>query len=88
MSWFNSIYAEDIPHRAKSVYMYLYERSNGNGGCWYAINTIAGDLKISRSTVKRALHDLVAAGRVEVSARYRENGSCTSNLYRTMRERG
>ena len=86
MSWFDSIYAEDIPHRAVAVYVYLRDRANGYGECWYAINTIAGDLKPSRPTVKRALHDLVDAGRVQVSPRYRENGSCTSNLYRTMRE--
>ena len=86
MSWFNSIYAEDIPHRALAVYVYLRDRANGDDECRYAINTIAHDLKISRSTVKRALHDLVDAGHVEVSPRDRAHGSCTSNLYRTMRE--
>ena len=28
MSYFGTIYAEDIPHRAKTVYMYLKDRSN------------------------------------------------------------
>ncbi len=82
MSYFGSIYAEDIPHRAKAVYIYLKDRANGDGESWYAINTIAAELKFSRSTVKRALHDLVHAGRVEKQRRYRENGSCSSNMYR------
>ncbi|MDD3778674.1 MAG: helix-turn-helix domain-containing protein [Synergistaceae bacterium] len=82
MSWFGSIYDEELPHRAKSVYMYLKDRSDGNGESWYGINTIAADLKLSRSTVKRALHDLVDAKLVEKHPRYRENGSYSSNLYR------
>ena len=34
----------------------------------------ASDLALSRSTVKRALSDLVRLGRVEIQPRYRENG--------------
>ncbi|MCM1222258.1 MAG: helix-turn-helix domain-containing protein, partial [Lachnospiraceae bacterium] len=34
-----------------------------------------------RSTVKRALDDLVKAGLVEKASRWRENGGATSNLY-------
>lgn len=45
------------------------------------IKTIASDLKLSRSTVKRALHDLTEAGLIEIKPRYRDNGSSTSNLY-------
>ena len=43
---------------------------------------IATGLNLSRSTVKRALNDLVKAGLVEKFSRWRENGSLTSNLYR------
>jgi predicted ArsR family transcriptional regulator len=82
MSWFGSIYEKELPHRAKAVYMYLKDRSDGKGESWYAINTIAADLKLSRSTVKRALRDLTQAGQVEKQARYRKNGSRSSNLYR------
>jgi DNA-binding MarR family transcriptional regulator len=81
MSRFNFIYAEEeLPHRAKSVYIYLRDRMNAEGMCWYAVNTIAADLGFSRSTVKRALHDLDHAGLVVKQRRYRENGSCTSNI--------
>ena len=35
--------------------MYLKDRANRSGTCWPGINTIAKDLHLSRSTVKRAL---------------------------------
>ena len=81
MSFFGSIYAEAIPHRAKSVYMYLRDRTNASGTCWPGIKKIAADLHLSRSTVNRALDDLYKAGLIEKKPRYRENGSCSSNLY-------
>lgn len=52
------------------------------GVCWPGINTIAADLSLSRSTVKRALADLEKHGYLERESRYRDNGSHTSNLYR------
>ena len=58
MSYFSSIYAADLPGRAKMVYLYLYDRADKEGYCFPAINTIARDLSISRRTVKRAIHDL------------------------------
>ena len=59
MSYFDSIYADTLlPPRAVSVYMYLKDRSNSAGSCWPGIKTIARDMNLSRSTVKRALADL------------------------------
>ena len=82
MSWFGSIYADgELSHRAKAVYMYLRDRSNAEGKCWPGIKTIAADLQLSRSTVKRALADLEKHGYLEKTHRFRENGSYTSNLY-------
>ena len=82
MSFFGEIYTDNnISHKAKSVYMYLRDRSDGQGKCWPGINTIAFDLRISRSTVKRALSELQKCGYIDKKARYRENGSSTSNLY-------
>ena len=78
---FRSIYASDLSHRAKSVYMYLKDRADSEGRCWPAIKTIALELGLSRSTVKRALDDLVRAGLLRKDPRWRENGSYTSNLY-------
>ena len=81
MSFFGSIYSADLPHRAVAVYMYLRDRSDQEGTCWPSINTVARDLDLSRSTVQRALNDLVNSGYMERQHRYRENGSMSSSLY-------
>ena len=83
MAYYDSIYEDqELSHRAKAVYIYLKDHANKQGTCWPGINTIATGLNLSRSTVKRALDDLVKAGLVEKSGRWRKNGSLTSNLYR------
>ena len=83
MAYYDSIYEDqELSHRAKAVYIYLKDHANKEGACWPGINTIAAGVSLSRSTVKRALNDLVKAGLVEKSGRWRENGSLTSNLYR------
>lgn len=46
-----------------------------------AIGTIARELKLSRSTVKRAIVDLEQSGRLRKEQRWRENGGKSSNLY-------
>ena len=80
MSFFGSIYADpDLPHRARTVYMYLRDRAGG-GSCWPGVKTIARDLHLSPRTVQRALNDLERAGYIQRQRRHRENGSCTSNL--------
>ena len=61
--------------------MYLRDRSDAEGKCWPGIKTIASDMKLSRSTVKRALADLERHGYLTKLPRYRPNGSSTSNLY-------
>jgi DNA-binding MarR family transcriptional regulator len=82
LGYFGTIYADtELPHRARAVYMYLRDRSDAQGKCWPGIKTIATDLKLSRSTVKRALTDLEKGGYLKKIPRYRENGSSTSNLY-------
>lgn len=81
--YYDSIYQDDeLSSRAKVVLIYLRDHANKQGTCWPGINTIAAGVSLSRSTVKRALEDLVRAGLVEKSSRWRENGSLTSNLYR------
>ena len=83
MSFFGSIYADmELPHRAKTVYMYLKDRSNAGNTCWPSVRTIAADLKLSRRTVQRALADLERHGFLERTNRRRPNGSLTSSLYR------
>lgn len=83
MAYYDSIYNDqELSHRAKAVYIYLKDHANKEGICWPGIKTIAAGVSLSRSTVKRALVDLVKAGLVEKSTRWRENGSLSSNLYR------
>ena len=77
----NYLYQLDLPHRAKLVYLYLYERRGKDNTAWPGLNTIARDLSLSRSTVKRAIQDLEASNLVKKEAHYRQNGSATSNRY-------
>ena len=64
-----------------TTFAYLKDRSGSTGSCWPGIKTIAKDLNLSRSTVKRALGELEQHGYLERLPRYRPNGSSTSNLY-------
>ncbi len=75
------IYSTNLPHRAIAVYMYLRDRADEKGSCFPAISTIAADLKMSRSTVKRALSDLEKAKFLRHERRYRQSGGNSSNLY-------
>lgn len=81
MGYFTSVYSSELPHRARSVYMYLHDRADKDGKCYPAIGTIARELKLSRSTVKRAIADLEQCGRLRKEQRWRENGGKSSNLY-------
>ena len=84
MGHFDSIYTSELSHRARTVYMYLKDRANNKGQCWPGIKTIAVDLDLSTSTVRRALDDLSKAGLVSKTHRWRENGSYSSNLYQLL----
>ena len=64
------IYQSDLPSRAIAVYLYLRGRANKEGFCWPAIPTMARELKMSESTVRRGVRDLERLG----SSRWR-NGS-------------
>ena len=82
MGRLNFLYCMDLSHRAISVYVYLFDRANKNGECWPAIPTIAKELNLSQSTVRRALGDLRKAGIVETEQRYRTKGGKSSLLYK------
>ena len=52
MSYYGNLYQnEELSHRAKTVYMYLHDRSDAAGACWPGVKRIASDLKLSRRTV-------------------------------------
>ena len=81
MSRLDFLYCMDLPHRAVSVYIYLFDRMDKERKAWPGLNTIAADLSLSRSTVKRAIKDLEKAALIRKEPHYRENGSATSNRY-------
>lgn len=54
-------------------YRYLYDRANKDGECWPSVKTIAGDIKLSPATVRRAIKDLRNAGLIKNEQRDREN---------------
>ena len=72
----------DLPHRAVAVYTYLYDRANKNGECWPSVKTIAGDIKLSTATVRRAIKDLKNAKLITTKQRYRSNGEKSSLLFK------
>lgn len=82
MSRLDFLYRTELPHRAVAVYIYLADRTNENNECWPAIPTIAADLKLSASTVRRGIRDLRKAGLLETNQQYRKNGGKSSLLYR------
>ena len=59
------------------------------GGCLYhacvalgkPIKAIAGDIKLSPATVRRAIKDLRKAGLIETKQRYREKGGKSTLLF-------
>ena len=70
-----------MPHRAIAVYLYLKDRADREKLCYPAIGTIAKELKISKSTVKRAISDLERDGFIRKKQRWRENGGRSSLLF-------
>lgn len=75
------IYQSELPNRAIAVYLYLRGRANKEGVCWPAIPTMARELKMSQSTIRRALRDLVHEGFLVIEERQRESGADSSNKY-------
>ena len=82
MSLYGDLYKQkELPSRAKTLYMYLKDRSNKEGECYPAVKRMAKDTSMSISTVKRAMTDLIGHGLLTKENRYRENGSLSSNRY-------
>ncbi|MFI3255713.1 helix-turn-helix domain-containing protein [Chakrabartyella piscis] len=81
MSLYGNLYQEELPPRAKALYMYLKDRANKDGQCWPALKTIARDTSMSKRTVQRAIDDLLASGLLTKESRVRENGGRSSNNY-------
>ena len=72
MTDLKKLYQSDLPKRAIAVYLYLRGRANKEGFCWPAIPTMARELKMSESTIRRALRDLVREGFLVIEERQRD----------------
>ena len=81
MTDLKELYQSELPTRAIAVYLYLRGRANKEGVCWPAIPTMARELKMSESTIRRALRDLIREGFLVIEERQRENGADSSNKY-------
>ena len=86
MSRLDFLYRTKLPYRAVAVYIYLADRTNENNECRPAIPTIAADLKLSPSTVRRRIRGLRKAGLLETEQRYRTKGGKSSLLFRLKAE--
>ncbi len=79
------IYKTNLPHRAVAVYLYLESRANKDRTCYPAIGTIARELHLSVSTVKRAITDLEREGFLRKKQRWRDNGGRSSLLFEILK---
>lgn len=77
-------YHSTLKSRALNVLVYLIDRANRDMTCFPAIPTIAAQLHISVTTVKRALKELEQSGYIRRDSRWRNNGGQSSNLYTLM----
>ena len=82
MKAFEMIYMDEVSAKAVSVYRYLLDRQGSHEYCFVSHRRMASDLKISVSTVKRALDELERKGYVDIEQQRRANGSRCSNVYR------
>ena len=81
MTDLKKLYQSDLPNRAIAAYLYLRGRANKEGFCWPAVPTMARELKVSESTIRRALRDLVREGFLVIEERQRESVADSSNKY-------
>ena len=82
MRAFEMIYRDEVTAKAVSAFRYLLDRQGSHEYCFVSHRRIAADLKISVSTVKRALDELERKGYVDIEQQRRANGSRCSNVYR------
>lgn len=76
----------ELSSRAIIVYLYLEDRANHKGECWPSLKTMSKDLKLSVSTIRRAIRDLTAENLIETKQRYRQDGGKSSLTYTIKKE--
>lgn len=81
MGKYEELYKIGVSSKGKLVYFYLDDHKNADNVAWPALNTMARELSMSRSSVRRAIQELEKIGLIGKEAHYRPNGSATSNRY-------
>lgn len=81
MSRLSVLLNSELPSRAVTVYLILNEYADKNGICFPSLKTIAQGSGLSKSTVKRAINDLVESGFITKEQRLRPNGALSSCQY-------
>ncbi|MFI3254704.1 MAG: helix-turn-helix domain-containing protein [Eubacteriales bacterium] len=73
----------DLKSRSLSLYNYLVDRCDENNSCFPSTATMARDLHVGTSTIKRAMKELLEKDFVRREPRYspKKSGGQTSNLY-------
>ena len=66
----------------KLVLMALADAADDEGVCWPSIATIARKCSISERTAQRIVAELIRSGLLNAQARYKSDGSRTSNKYK------
>jgi hypothetical protein len=78
----NEIYEAGVSGYAKAVYIYLCRRSDDEGKSFPGYGTIAKEVGFSKSSIRRAVDELIAAGLLVKENRGRkESGEFYSNEY-------
>ncbi len=77
----DKIFYKDLSSNEKMVYMYLKYRANKKNKCFLSIKTIAKDISLSETTVKKSIKMLEKEEVIEKVNRTRANGGKSSNLY-------
>jgi|MucameStandDraft_1065616.scaffolds.fasta_scaffold07253_4 DNA-binding MarR family transcriptional regulator len=72
----------ELSPKAMLVYLYLCGRSGRESKtCFPSIKTISREVKLSESSVKRSLNELLERQYITKEHRFRNNGGKSSNLY-------
>lgn len=71
-----------LPRTPKSVLVALAYEADDSGFCFPSHRRLAMQCSMSDRTVRRMLNKIQAAGHMSIEARYRADGSQTSNRYR------
>ena len=78
MGW---AWGQALPSARKLVLVALADSANDDGVCWPGLRTISGKCGMTVRSVQRHIDALIEGGYMAKSARHRDTGSRTSNLY-------